>query len=370
MSDSKQAPGVDSGLDSLRKKIDVLDEQIQTLVNERAQCARKVAEHKVALSTDDPQYYRPEREVRILDAIVRRNTGPLSDEALSFLFREIMSACRASETPLAIAYLGPQGTFTQEAALRHFGHAVDTLPMATIDGVFREVEAGKAHYGVVPIENTTEGIVNHTLDQLIHSPLQICGEVDLRVHHHLMSLAGNMEAIKFVYTHSQTLAQCRLWLTKKLPYVECQAVSSNAEAARLAAKQQDVAAIAGASAAEIYKLSVLASNIEDHPNNTTRFLIIGERSPSSSSVADKTSLLVSAQNKPGALYDLLKPLADNGISMTRIESRPSRQGMWEYVFFIDIEGHQNESTVASALAQLRESAAVFKILGSYPKAVL
>jgi chorismate mutase/prephenate dehydratase len=285
------------------------------------------------------------------------------------LFREIISACLALEQPLTVAYLGPEGTFTQAAALKHFGHSVNTLALPAIDVVFREVESGKAHYGVVPVENSTEGVVNYTLDMFLRSPLSICGEVELRVELHLLGKADSLAGIREVYAHHQALAQCREWLESHLTGVRLVAFSSNAEAARLAADVEGAAAIASEAAAERYGLQRLASNIEDEPGNTTRFLIIGEHS-SGRSGEDKTSLLVSVHNKPGALYRLLEPLVRHGISMTRIESRPSRRGMWDYVFFVDFEGHRDDPGVRTALAELESVTSLLRVLGSYPKAIL
>ena len=354
-------------LKAVRDRIDALDEQIQALINERAACAQAVAALKNG--GDAASFYRPEREAKILRKILERNTGPLSGEEMARLFREIMSACLALEQPLCIAYLGPEGTFTQAAALKHFGHSVNTDSHYTIDEVFREVEAGACHYGVVPVENSTEGVITHTLDMFINSPLKITGEVQLRVHHNLLSTLDGLSEVRRVYSHQQSLSQCRGWLDEHLAGVERIAVSSNAEAARLAAQDKEAAAIASLEAANIYGLQVLVANIEDEPDNTTRFLVIG-RDPVPPSGKDKTSLLLSASNKPGALHSLLSPLAQHGISMTRIESRPSRRGVWEYVFFVDIEGHAAESQVAQALDELRSEAAMLKVLGSYPRAIL
>ena len=270
---------------------------------------------------------------------------------------------------MKIAFLGPEGTFTQAAALKHFGHSVQTLPMTTIGDVFREVESGTSSYGVVPVENSTEGVISHTLDEFINSSLNICGEVELRIHHHLLSKVEKITDVKRVYSHRQSLAQCRKWLDTNLANVEQIDVSSNAEAARLAAEEKGAAAIAGETAAEIYGLNTVAGNIEDEPDNTTRFLIIGKRVLPASGI-DKTSMLISTNNKSGSLHAMLEPLAKNNISMTRIESRPSRQGMWNYVFFVDIEGHTDDSNVAKAISELEKAASVVKVLGSYPKAVL
>lgn len=354
---------------AVRDRIDQLDEQIQNLINERASCAQQVAEIKQKAGEERVVFYRPEREAEVLRKVKERNLGPLDSEEMARLFREIMSACLAHEQPMKIAFLGPAGTFTQEAALKHFGHSVITMPIGAIDEVFREVESGDCDYGVVPVENSTGGVVNHTLDTFIHSPLKISGEVELRIHQNLLSNESALTDITHVYSHQQSLAQCREWLDANLPGVERIPVSSNAEAARLASSEKGAAAIAGIVAAELYEIATLAGKIEDEPDNTTRFLIIG-RSSVPPSGDDKTSLLVSASNKPGALFQLLEPFAENGVSMTRIESRPSRRGTWDYVFFVDLEGHAEEAPVVDALKQLSGSSSMLKILGSYPRAVL
>jgi chorismate mutase/prephenate dehydratase len=355
-------------LTDIRARIDALDEEIQRLINARAAQAQEVAKIKQAAG-EATDFYRPEREAQVLRKVLARNQGPLASEEMARLFREIMSACLALEQPLSVAFLGPAGTFTQAAALKHFGHSVQTLPLATINEVFREVESGTANYGVVPVENSTEGVINHTLDMFVQSSLTICGEVELRVHHHLLASDGGLLNIKRIYSHQQSLAQCREWLDAHLSGVERIAVSSNAEAARRASKEEGAAAIAGEVAAELYGLTVLEANIEDNPDNTTRFLVIGrQKCPPSGD--DKTSLLVSASNKPGSLYRLLKPFADKGISLSRIESRPSRLANWEYVFFIDIAGHVQDAKVADCLTLLKEETTLFKVLGSYPRAVL
>ncbi len=355
-------------LSSIRDRIDDLDRQIQELLNARAQAAQDVARIKLA---SDPAavFYRPEREAQILRMAKQRNTGPLSGEAVARLFREIMSECLALELPLKIGFLGPEGTFTQAAALKHFGHAVTAVPMAAIPDVFQEVESGSCHYGVVPVENTSEGVVSHTLDMFLNSPLKICGEVTLRIHHNLLGNDPDLSRLKVVYAHQQSLAQCRGWLDRHLPFVERVPVGSNAEAAKRVGGAQDAAAIASAMAAELYGLKVLAPNIEDEPGNTTRFLVIGQQSVPVSG-DDKTSLLLSTRNEAGGLYRLLAPLAEHGISMTRIESRPSRRGNWDYVFFVDIEGHRDDEKLALALSALRQQAGMYKELGSYPRAVL
>ncbi len=355
-------------LKAWRRRIDEIDEQLEELISERAVCAQRIASAKLA-EDSNAEFYRAEREAKVLREVKARNRGPLSDEEMARLFREIMSACLALEQRMTVAFLGPEGTFTQSAALKHFGHSVKTRPLATIDEVFREVESSGAHYGVVPVENSTEGMVTHTLDCFVRSPLKICGEVELRIHHHLLSKAADLGGIQRVYSHRQSLAQCRKWLDANLPGIPQLDVASNAEAARRAVQESDAAAIAGGTAAELYGLDTLVSNIEDEPDNTTRFLIIGRRAIASSG-KDKTSLLLATPNKSGALHKLLEPLARNNISMTRIESRPSHRGMWDYVFFIDLEGHKDEPNVARALNELESDAVFFKLLGSYPKAEL
>lgn len=358
----------DDKLKAIRERIDRIDQQLQVLIVERAVAAQQVAHIKLS---EDPQteFYRPEREAEVLRRVKSRDTGPLDGEEVARLFREIMSVCLALEQPLKVAFLGPEGTFTQTAALKHFGHSVHTHSMASIPDVFREVEAGACHYGVVPVENSTEGVVSHTLDTFLNSPLRICGEVTLRINHHLLSRESSMPAIHKVYSHSQSLAQCRGWLDLHLPTAERVAVGSNAEAARLAAGESGVAAIAGEAAAEIYQLAYLASNIEDEPGNTTRFLVIGKKDASPSG-DDKTSLMFSSQNRAGGLHTMLTPFAKYGISMTRIESRPSRRGQWDYVFFVDVDGHRDDGNLSQALDELAQGAGQFKVLGSYPKAVL
>ena len=360
--------GKQDNLDSIRQRIDELDKQILSLISERARCAQAVASVKREIS-EGADFYRPEREARILRNILERNDGPLNDEEMARLFREIMSACLALQEPLNIAFLGPEGTFTQQAALKHFGHSVQTTSLNAIDEVFREVESGACQYGVVPIENSTEGVVNHTLDMFLQSPLKISGEVELRIHHHLLSTSDRLGGIDRVYAHQQSLAQCREWLDVNLPTAERVTVSSNAEAARRVVSEPMAAAIAGDTAAKKYRLSVLKSNIEDHPDNTTRFLIIG-RPNAAPSGNDKTTVLVSARNKPGSLYQLLEPLAHHQVSMTRIESRPSHCVNWEYVFFLDMEGHAEDENVKAALDELKREADLFNVLGSYPRAVL
>ncbi len=367
MSDEQEDPK--AALQRLRARIDAIDAEIQALISERARCAQEIGTVKGLSKT--AEFYSPEREAQVLRGVVERNKGPLRDEEMVRLFRELMSACLAQEEPLKVAYLGPEGTFTQTAVFKHFGHSVRALSVPTIDEVFHEVESGIADFGVAPVENSTEGTVNHTLDMFLTSPLKICGEVELRVHQHLMGKMKQISSIKRICSHSQSFAQCRGWLAQYLPDVEKIVVSSNAEAARRARDEEGTAAIAGEAAAEVYGLNVLFSNIEDEADNTTRFLVIGRKTfPPSGE--DKTSLLVSARGTegPGVLFHLLEPLARNQINMTRIESRPSRRKKWDYVFFVDIDGHAEEPHVKKALDEIREQASLFRVLGAYPKAVL
>ena len=355
-------------LKKIRDRIDAIDSQLLELISARAQCAQDVAEVKRRFG-DNTTFYRPEREAQVLRRIQAQNPGPLDDEEMARLFREIMSACLASEERQSIAYFGPAGSFTQMAALKHFGHSINTVPLNAINEVFREVESKSCAYGVVPIENSTEGVINHTLDSFLESTLKICGEVEIRIHQHLMSQCEDVAQIKRIYSHPQSLAQCRKWLDAHAPGAERINASNNAEAARRAAEEPDAAAIAGEVAAEIYGLDILVRNVEDNPDNTTRFLVIGHQDVPPSG-DDKTSLLVSARNRPGALYHILSPFADNGVSLTRIESRPSHCVNWEYVFFLDLQGHVSDSSIRSALDTLEKSAEMVRPLGSYPKAVL
>lgn len=358
-------------LEQLRQQIDSLDENIQKLLSARARCAQQVAEVKKVEDPSATVFYRPEREAQVLQKVMARNEGPLHPEEMARLFREIMSACLALEHPMKIAFLGPAGTFTQAAALKHFGHSVATVPLATIDEVFREVEAGAVNYGVVPVENSTEGVVTHTADSFMTSTVRIIGEVELRIHHHLLVSDGTRpEAISRVYSHQQSLGQCRKWLDSHYPKAELVAVSSNAEAARLIKGEWHSAAIAGDTAAELYGLKKLHECIEDNPKNTTRFLIIGtEAVPRSGD--DKTSMIVSMRkNQSGALYSILESFKSRNINLTRIESRPSQTDAWSYVFFIDFEGHADDAPVKVALAELESRVRDLKLLGSYPKAVL
>ena len=359
-------------LKALRLRIDSLDERIQELISERARCAQDVArvKMKTLAEGEKPVFYRPEREAQVLKRVMERNGGPVRDEDMARLFREIMSCCLALEEPLHVAYLGPEGTFSQAAALKHFGKAVVTRPMAAIDEVFREVAAGASNFGVVPVENSTEGAVNHTLDSFLEHNLSICGEVELRIHHHLLvGETTQTDRITRIYSHAQSLAQCRKWLDSYYPSVERVAVASNAEAARRVKGEWNSAAIAGDMAASLYGLTPVQQKIEDRPDNSTRFLIIGNQDVPPSG-DDKTSIIVSMQNKPGALHELLLPFHTNNIDLSRIETRPSRSGKWTYVFFIDFLGHQADPLIRDVLERLSTGAVALKVLGSYPRAVL
>ena len=355
-------------LSELRDKIDKIDQQILDLINQRASCAVDVAKTKVALG-EQGSFYRPDRESLVLRRIKDLNPGPLPDQTAVRFFRELMSSCLALEKPLDVAYLGPEGTFTQQAVLKHFGNAVMAVPETTINDIFLAVENGACQFGVVPVENSTEGVISYTFDRFLVSQLNICGEVEIQIHQNLMGNQVDRPQIIEIFSHQQSLAQCRQWLDKHFPHVKLTAVSSNAEAARLASITPNSAAIAGRPAAELYKLTVLEKNIEDESNNTTRFIIIGKQA-STSTGNDKTSLVVSTGNQPGALHKILEPFAKLGIGLLHIESRPSRKGLWEYVFFIDIEGHHEDPAVAQALDILRTNVSMLKLLGSYPRAVL
>lgn len=346
----------------LRAEIDALDTQLIQLLNERARCALRVGDVKRQFGA---VVFRPEREQQVVQKVQENNPGPLKNESLATIWREVMSACRALEKSIEAAYLGPAGTFSEQALYAHFGHDVSGVPCTSIDEVFRAVEAGTVEYGIVPVENSTEGAVSRTLDLFLQTSLKISGEVALRVHHNLMNRSGNMANAKVVRAHPQALAQCQHWLTANYPHLERQPVSSNAEAARMASTDDSVAALAAESAANRYGLHIVHAHVEDDPHNRTRFAVIG-RYETESSGSDQTSLVLSVPNKAGAVYQLLAPLAANGVSMCRFESRPARSGAWEYYFYVDIEGHQQDAPVARALEELRRNAAYFKVLGSYP----
>ena len=363
----KKSTGEDALID-LRQQIDDLDQQIQTLINERVAVAGKVAEVKIQAASDGKtDFYRPEREAQVLRRVRERNEGPLSDDEMVRLMREIMSFSLAAEMPITVAYLGPAGTYTQGAVVKHFGQAARTMDAKTIADVFKVVEESRAQFGVVPVENSTEGMISVTLDAFLDSNLKVCGEVSLPIRHQLLSRADGLSKIKRVAAHSQALAQCRDWLSRYLPNVETMATLSNAEAAILARDDNELAAIASDTAAKLYDLSIVASGIEDDKNNTTRFLVVGKKDYPSSG-EDKTSLVVSTPNKVGSLYSLIEPFSRFQVDMSRIESRPSRKNNWEYVFFIDVLGHQEDEAVKLALEEIRKEAAFFKLLGSYPRA--
>lgn len=363
---SAQLPPLD--LAALRDRIDTVDRAIQDLIGERARYAGQVgkAKGKLAAAVD---YYRPEREAQVLRRVVDRNEGPLQDEVLVRLFREIMSACLAQQEPLKIGYLGPEGTHTQQAVYKHFGHSIHAMPLGSIEEVFQEVEAGNADFGVVPVENSTQGTIQSTLDMFLTSKARICGEVELRIHQHLLSRSGRIEDIERVYAHPQSFAQCKAWLRQYLPKAEKIAVGSNAEGCKRARSADDAAAIAGASAGPVYGLQRVAGPIEDRPDNTTRFLVLGrELFPPSGN--DRTSLLVFINDQPGALHHVLEPFARHGLSMNRIESRPGHTGLWQYAFFIDVSGHSEEAAMREALKDLDAYATQVKVLGSYPVAIV
>jgi len=361
MTDSK------TSLANVRERIDSIDRQIQELISERANWAQEVARVKgEGLSAID--YYRPEREAHVLRMVVDRNKGPLSDAEMVRLFREIMSSCLAQEDPLKIGYLGPEGTFSEQAVRKHFGHAAYGLPLGSIEEVFQEVAAGHADFGVVPVENSGQGMIQVTLDMFLTSDARICGEVELRVHQCLHSMAGRLEDIKRVYAHAQSLQQCKTWLRMNLPNVSCEAVGSNAEAARLARHADDAGAIAGETAGKVYGLRTLATGIEDRADNTTRFLVIG-RSLFPPSGNDRTSLLITVNDQPGALYHVLSPFAAHGVSLNRIESRPAHSGKWQYAFFIDVSGHIQDEALQAAVREIEQSVAQLRVLGSYPVAL-
>ncbi|MBL6749405.1 MAG: prephenate dehydratase [Nevskia sp.] len=357
-------------LGKARQQIDALDEQIQALISQRALVAQHIRDIK-AQSGATGDHYRPAREAEVLKRTIARNRGPLADETMARLMREIMSACLALESPLSVAYLGPEGTYTQAAVYKHFGHQVAARAVTAIDEIFRDVESGVAAYGVVPIENSTEGVVSSTLDLLANTPLSICGEVWLPVHHQLLSRHQRLDEVQVVFSHPQSFAQCRHWLDTKLPGVAREPLPSNGAAAKRVAETGLGAAIASAAAGELYGLRVLAANVEDDPNNTTRFLVIGRQNPEPTG-ADRTSLVCSAKSggEAGALFRLLEPFASARINLSKIESRPSRRGLWDYNFFLDLEGHRADPAVAAALDEVRARAAFFKVLGSYPRAVL
>jgi chorismate mutase/prephenate dehydratase len=356
---------MDEPLQRLRDQIDALDAQLLDLLNRRARLAQQVGALKE--ETGAP-IYRPEREAEVLRKVTARNRGPLPDESVAGVMREVMSACRALERPLRVAYLGPAGTYSEQAALAQFGSAVELQPCVSIDEVFRALAAGSVAFAVVPIENSTEGSITRTLDLLLSSPRTIVAELSLAIHHNLLSRSGTMAGVTRVCAHAQALGQCVNWLNQNHPGLERQPVSSNAQAAQIAADDPSAAAIAGDSAAARYGLTAVATHIQDDPGNRTRFVVLGEQQTQPSG-RDKTSLVLAVPNVAGAVHHMLEPLARHGVSMTRFESRPARTGAWEYLFYVDVEGHARDSKVAVALEELRRQCAFFRNLGSYPAAI-
>ena len=352
-------------LTPLREQIDAIDAQILDLLGRRGRIAQEVGHVKA--ETNAP-VFRPEREAQVLRGVAERNPGPLKDQDVQTIFREIMSACRALEKRVTVAYLGPSGTFSEQAVFQQFGTAIETLPCVSIDEVFRATEAGTADFGVVPVENSSEGAINRTLDLMLATTTVISGEISIPVHHSLMTKTGSMDGVTVVCAHSQALAQCQVWLNLHHPGIERRAVASNAEAAILASQDPTVAAIASEMAGEQYQLGVVQAHIQDDPHNRTRFAVIGSLQTGPSG-RDHTSVVLAVPNKAGAVYNLLAPLARHGVSMTRFESRPARIGTWEYYFYVDIEGHVIDAPVARALAELKDNAAFFKVLGSYPQSL-
>jgi chorismate mutase/prephenate dehydratase len=348
-------------LDDWRSRINDLDNRILQLLNQRAEAALQIGDLK---QRQGVPFYAPEREAEILRRLTAAG-GSLSPESIGAIWREILSACRALESPLTVAYFGPPATFTHQAALRHFGGSASYRPAKTIVDVFEEVERGSADFGVVPVENNTEGAVNVTLDRLIDSDALICGELRLEITQNLLSRAAGLDAIKRVLSHPQGLAQCRGWLAEHLPDVATEQALSTAAAAEMAAADATVAAIASDLAADLYRVPILRAGIEDNPSNSTRFLVVGRRA-SGPTGRDKTSILFAMRNEPGTLYRILEPLARLGINLTKIESRPAKQRPWEYVIFVDLEGHRATPQVASALREIEERTLFLKVLGSYP----
>ncbi len=353
---------MDAELKALRARIDNIDDAIMKLVSERAGIAQQVGRAK-----NGEKIYRPEREAQIVRRLREANPGPLSGEVIERLIREIISACRALEQATRVAYLGPAGTFTQQAVNKQFGHEVEALAEVDIDACFHAVETGRADFAVVPVENSTEGAIARTLDLIVASPLKICSEVMLPIHQTLMRKQGSLEGVKRVYGHAQSLAQCQQWLSRHLPGAERVSVVSNSEGARLAAAEPDAATLGSEAAAEIYGLVVVEARIEDEVSNTTCFLVLG-KTDAAPSGHDKTSLVMGAHNQPGAVVKLLQPFADAGISMSKFESRPARSSNWEYLFFAVCNGHRQDPKLAAALAEVESRAAFLKVLGSYPAA--
>jgi chorismate mutase/prephenate dehydratase len=348
-------------LNKLRDDIDKIDTKLLVLISKRAFIAQEVGKLK-----NDGVIYRPEREAQVLLRLLKENKGPLSNESITNIFKSVISNCRALEKKLSVSFLGPLGTFSEEATIRQFGENIETIPTDSIDQVFNHVQSGIAHYGVVPVENSTEGAISRTLDLLLTKDLKICGEIILPVHHFFLSKNNKLKGIKTIYAHGQSLAQCHDWLMNNAPDIKKVSVMSNAEGAKIASKEKNTAAIASSRAADLFNLTTLFENIEDEQSNSTRFLVLSSQNVKPSN-NDKTSIVVATKNKPGAIAELVAPFAKNKVSMTKLESRPAKIGMWEYVFFIDIEGHQTNKSVKAALSIIESKASFMKILGSYPK---
>ncbi len=353
-------------IQSLRQKIEAVDDEILRLLNHRAEIVQEVGKVKTELKMD---YYSPRREDEILQRLSAKNSGPFPHWAIPSVFREIISACRALEAELTVAFFGPPATFTHMACIHYFGSSVRMVPENTIQDTFEAVEREKADFGVVPIENSTEGPVSQTLDMFIRSEVKICGEIMTKISHDLLSQSGDPGDIRKIYSHPQALGQCREWLRKNFPHVQTEEAGSTAKAAQLATEDPKAAAIASSLAARIYGLKPVASQIEDNPNNYTRFFVLG-RQGAERTGRDKTSILFSISHAPGTLYRVLQVFYEKGINLTRIESRPTKGKPWEYVFFIDLEGHAIDPPVAQALDQLKEHALLVKLLGSYPQSPL
>ncbi|VWX55655.1 Chorismate mutase / Prephenate dehydratase [Burkholderiales bacterium 8X] len=355
-----------AGLADLRVQIDDLDRQLLDLLNRRARVAEQVGEVKKREGTP---FFRPDRVAQVIEKMQASNPGPLKALHIAAIWREITSACLALESPQRVAVLGPEGTFCEQAAIEYFGGAADLVYCASFDEVFHATAAGSAQYGVVGVENSTEGVVTRSLDLFLHSPAHVVGEVSLLVRHHLLRSSNQLEGIEAVLAHPQALAQCQSWLAKHLPHAERRAVSSNAEGARLAATNPGWAALASERAATRFGLHIVAHAIQDDSYNRTRFSIIclpQTLAMPPASGQDCTSLVVSVPNQPGAVHDLLVPLKNNNVSMTRFESRPARTGQWEYYFYIDLDGHPTQPNVSAALAELRKLCAFYKVIGAYP----
>lgn len=351
-------------IDVLRKKIDKIDSNVLTLLNQRAEFALDIGLEKSKAGKDN--FHVPQREQEIFSRLKKINNGPFPDKAILSVFREILSATLSLEKPLSIAYLGPQATFSHLAGIKGFGESACYYPKKCIEDVFKAVEKNSASYGIVPVENSIEGTVNTTLDMLVQTDLRVTAEILLRVSHHLLSLSKDIRRIKKVYSHPQPVAQCNSWLRENLAGVKIQEVFSTARASELAARHPTSAAIAGEAASRIYKLNILARGIEDRTDNVTRFLVIGHEI-SQKSGKDKTSLLFGVKDKPGALFNILNHFAKNKINMTRIESRPLKNKNWEYLFFIDIDGYYKDHRTEKAINAIKKSCLFLKILGSYPK---